>query len=228
VSGFPFQKQRLAKTTAILVIVVVLAGASIAFLYFKNGRLPLLGAITAQKSAGDPYAEFLSEIYDKIHENYWDKINDEDLSNIYKLAAEKQTGKPQDLATKDKAGVEKMVAVIMKDMDTAGKIEFSGKLEDIVLANLKPFGRSRLYTTKQEQDLTNAVQNVYPDKNLYASLGLEKSASQEEISGAYTKKTEELKNDQTLEGKKKLEELSYAYGVLNNASEKQNYDKAGI
>jgi hypothetical protein len=228
VSDFLFQKRRLAKTIAILVIIIVLAGASVAFLYFKNGRLPLLSAIMAQKSAGDLYAEFLSEVYDKISENYWDKMSDEGLSNIYKLAAEKLTGKTLGLETNDKAGVEKLAMAIMKDMDTAGKIEFSAKLEDVVLANLKPFGRSRLYTTKQEQELANAVQNVNPEKNLYASLGLEKGASQEEISGAYKNKTEELKKDQTPERKKKLEELSYAYGVLNNASEKQNYDKAGI
>ena len=132
------------------------------------------------------------------------------------------------METKDKAGVEKMAAAIIKDMDAAGKIEFSAKLEDVVLANLKPFGRSRLYTTKQEQDLANAVQNVNPEKDLYASLDLVKRASQKEMEEAYKKKTEELKNDQTPEGKKKLEEVSYAYGVLNNTSEKQNYDKAGI
>ena len=213
---------------AIIVLLIVVGG----FFYLRNGRLPLLGAImnkpASQQTAGDPYAEFLSEIYDKIRENYWDKMDDDGLSNIYKLAAEKLTGKTLGLETNDKAGVKNLATVLMKDMDAAGKIEFSAKLEDIVLANLKPFGRSRLYTTKQEQDLANAVQNVNPEKNLYASLGLEKGASQEEINVAYKKESEELKRDQTLEGKKKLEELSYAYGVLNNASEKQNYDKAGI
>ena len=221
-------ERRAKKKIVILLVIVLLAGAAASFFYFKNGRLSLLGAITAQRSAGDPYAEFLSEIYDKIKENYWDKISDEDLSNIYKLAAEKLTGKTLALETNDKAGVKNLAAAIIKDMDAAGKIEFSAKLEDVVLANLKPFGRSRLYTTKQEQDLANAVQNVNPEKNLYALLGLEKGASQEEISGAYEKKTQELKNNQTPEGKKKLEETSYAYGVLNDASKKQNYDKAGI
>mgnify|MGYP001572978373 FL=1 len=221
-------ERRAKKKIVILLVIVLLAGAAASFFYFKNGRLSLLGAITAQRSAGDPYAEFLSEIYDKIKENYWDKISDEDLSNIYKLAAEKLTGKTLGLETNNKAGVKNLAAAIIKDMDAAGKIEFSAKLEDVVLANLKPFGRSRLYTTKQEQDLANAVQNVNPEKNLYALLGLEKGASQEEISGAYEKKTQELKNNQTPEGKKKLEETSYAYGVLNDASKKQNYDKAGI
>lgn len=220
--------RRSIKLIVILIVVVLLAGAAASFFYLRNGHLPLLRAIIAQKSGGDPYAEFLSEIYDKIRENYWDKMNDEDLSNIYKLAAEKLTGKTLSLETNDKAGIEKMAAALIKDMDIAGKIEFSAKLEDVVLANLKPFGRSRLYTTKQEQDLANAIQNVNPEKNLYALLGLEKGASQEEISGAYKKNTEELKNDQTPEGKKKLEEISYAHDVLSNTDEKQNYDKAGI
>ncbi len=225
-------RQRSKKIIPILVIGVLLTTVSISLFYFKNGRLPFLGAImgksASKQTAGDPYAEFLSEVYDKIKENYWDKMDDEGLSNIYKLAAEKLTGKTLGLETNDKAGIEKMAAALIKDMDTAGKIEFSAKLEDIVLANLKPFSRSRLYTAKQEQDLANAVQNVNPEKNLYASLGLEKGASQEEINEAYEKKAEELKNDQTPEGKKKLEEISYAHDVLSNTDEKQSYDKAGI
>ncbi len=231
-SGFLLQRRRPIRIIAIFAIIVLLAGATASFFYLRNGRLSLLDAITgksaSQQTAGDPYAEFLSEVYDKISENYWDKMDDEGLSNIYKLAAEKLTGKTLSLETNDKAGVKNLAAAIMKDMDIAGKIEFSAKLEDVVLANLKPFGRSRLYTTKQEQDLANAVQNVNPEKNLYASLGLEKGASQEEVKAAYEKKAEELKKDQTPEAKKKLEEISYAHDVLSSADKKQNYDKAGI
>ena len=221
----PFFRQGRFFVLVIVALIVVSGG----FFYLKTGKLPLLGTITAQqKPAEDPYLAFLSEVYDKIKENYWDKISDEDLSTLYKLAAEKLEGKPQNLETKDKEGVKKMVAAIIKDKDTAGKIDFSAKLEDIVLANLKPFGRSRLYTTKQEQALANAVQNVNPEKDLYASLGLTKGASQKEVEEAYKKKAEELKKDQTPEGKKKLEEISYAHDVLSDAARKQNYDKAGI
>lgn len=223
----PGRKRHLVRIAIVLAIFILLSGGAISYFYFKKGHLPWR-AIISQKPAEDPYMEFLSEIYDKIRENYWDEIKDEDLSNLYKLAAEKLTEGQQNLETKDKEGVKKMVVAIIKDMDPAGKKDFSARLEDIVLANLKPFGRSRLYTTKQEQDLANAVQNVNPEKNLYASLGLNKGAPQEEIEDAYKERAEELKKDQTPEGKKKLEEIQYAHQVLSDADKKQNYDKAGI
>jgi hypothetical protein len=220
----PKKKKKIA--VLILVAVFALTGTAASFFYFKNNHLPFLGASGTQKTA-DPHVEFLSEIYDKIKENYWDKIGDEELSNIYKLAAEKLTEKPQNPETKDKEGVKKMAAAIIKDMDTAGKNDFSARLGDIVLANLKPFGRSRLYTAKQEQELANNVQNINPEKDLYALLDLNKGASQGEVKDAFEKKAEELKNNQTAEDKKKLEEISYARDVLSKEDTKKRYDASG-
>ncbi len=213
---------------AVLFLVVIVAIAASGFLsygrYFK-GRS---AAISVKTDQGDIYGQFISEIYDKIQANYWDKISDDDLSNLYKLAAEKIAEKPQNLELKNKDGVKKMVAEATKGMTADQKKDFIAKVSDVILANLKPVGRSRLYTTKQEEALQNNVQNIDPDKNLYAALDLAKGASSQEVDKAYKQKVAELEADKkNPEAKKKIEEASYAYGVLSSSDKKERYDKLG-
>lgn len=211
-----------------LVLVVFGAGTVASYYFLKVGPASKNTKAAVTQGADDKYALFLDEIWDKIKENYWDKIKDEDLGNLYKLGAEKLMGKPQTLETANKDGVNKMLAGILKDMGEAKKKEFSSSLADIVLANLKPFGRSRLYTTKQQQSLSNTVQNINPDKNLYSSLGLDKGATQKQVDAAFAQKAKELGKDKTAEGQQKLKDLAYAHEVLSNSGNKNQYDQSGI
>ncbi|MBD3282638.1 MAG: DnaJ domain-containing protein [Candidatus Portnoybacteria bacterium] len=170
---------------------------------------------------------FIGEIYDKIQEYYWEEVSDESLSNIFKLGAEKITGEPQELMQKNKQGVLSLFDKTTQGMDEEKKNAFAVQLSNIVLVNLKPFKRSGLFTQKQEEELKNKVQNVNPETDLYASLGLEKGAAQEEIDKAYKEKTEPLKNKGTEEAKQELKELDYAYNVLSNNQAKEIYDSSG-
>lgn len=212
----------------ILIIVFIAAiGVGAFFFYFKNSLFKH-GSATAQQQISNPYIAFLSEVYEKIKINYWDKISDDDLSKLFKLGVEKLMNAPQNLKTNDEAGIQNMIADILKTMDDGKKKDFSGQLADVVLANLKPFGRSRLYTTEQKQALGNEVSNINPEKDLYATLGITKGASQKEVDKAFNKESATLKNDKTANGKKKLEELTYAHDVLNDSGNKQKYDNGGI
>ncbi len=178
----------------------------------------------------DTYLTFLDEVYDKIQENYWDKISDEQLSHLFQLGAEKLTGAPQVLSTNNKEGVEKMVAGIIKELEEEKKKEFSVQLADIVLANLEPFGHSRLYTKKSEKALSNQVQNINPEVNQYDILGIEKNASQDELNLAYEEKANQLESlkEASPEAEQEYEKLQQAYKVLGDESNRQLYDQSGV
>ena len=213
------------KTTAILVI--FLLGAAGGYLYSQKQK-PQNQNASAEKNA---YLAFTSEVYKTIQENYWEKITDEQLTDLFQLGAEKLTSQPQSLESKDKAGLEKLLAKILKQIKTEEeKKEFTAQLADIVLANLKPFGRNRLYTKKEEENLKNRVQNVNPEVNQYQVLEVEKEATQKELEIAYQEKTKELepKKDESPEAKKEYEQVQQAYKVLSDPDSREVYDVSGV
>src|SRR3989338_2680123 len=87
----------------ILVILLGLAGAVSVYWQFIQPR-PVFNQQALIKPTPvppDPYVTFASEIYDKIKDHYWDKIADDKLSELFRLAAEKISGSPQTLSSKD-------------------------------------------------------------------------------------------------------------------------------
>lgn len=214
-------RPKLKITLIVLLLLVAAAGyvyqtkkSPQSFLHLKNEK--------------DPAILFLSEAYDKIKENYWEKINDQDLTRLFKLASDKVSQQPGVLKANTKEGMLSMVKTTMKNMDGQKKKEFATNVTGVVLGSLKPFGRSALYTTKQEVQLQNLVQNVNPEKDLYKDLGLEKNASEDAVKKAYTQKEAKLKSDQSEEAKKQLMLAKYAKDVLVNQDTKKNYDNGGI
>ena len=149
------RKQYLILAGILVFIIAFSLGAASGYFTFKQVQKNL-----AEKNV---YIAFLFEVYDKIQQNYWQKISDEELSNLFKLGAEKLIRAPQTLDSKDKAGLKKMLANIIKEMDKEKKKEFSTDLANLVLNNLKPLGRSTLYTQKDEQVLKNRVENINPE-----------------------------------------------------------------
>ena len=170
----------------------------------------------------DKYVVFESEIYDKIKENYWEVISDENLSNIYLLAIDKITNQSHSLKTHDKAGVELLMTQVLKDIQQDKKKEFSAVLGDMVLANLNPMGRSRLYSQKEEKSLSNTVNNVNPSENHLENLGVEKGASDTEIKKAYETK---IKEATTTAEKTKIEK---SYEVVKDTESRKVYEVSGV
>src|SRR3989344_3498485 len=141
------------KKRKIIFILALLAISGGAAEYFHLSSTSLRGSIAEQTAKKDKYQLFLEEVYGKIQNHYWDEIGDDKLSELFRLGAEKLSERPQNLETANVGGTAKMVLEIIKEMDEIKKKEFVSGLADIVLANLQPFSRSRLYTTKEEESL---------------------------------------------------------------------------
>jgi len=210
----------------IIIPVILLLGLAGGYFIGHKPKAPPKAAVSIPK---DKYVAFLSEIYDKIKENYWDKITDEQLTNIFILGTEKLTGQPQPNKPKDKVGFQKMLVKVLKDLGPdEKKKEFTTQLADIALVNLQPFGRSRLYSQKEEVSLKNTVENKNPEVDQYQVLNLPKSASSEEIKENYQQKTQELEKDKSPEGQQKLAQLEKAYQVLADEDNRKTYDESGV
>lgn len=211
----------------VLVLVVVFSlGIATSYFYFQKNQATLTSIKTEAEK--DVYLKFLSEVYDKIKENYWESLTDEQLGNLFKLGIEKLTNKPQDGKIKDKTDFLEMSENIMKIVKPDKKKEFVTQLANLVLTNLKPAGRSALYTVQDKENLANKVRNINPETDLYLTLELGKDASEEEVDEAYQNKLAELSRDDSQEAQNKLELIKYAYQILSNTGQKENYDQAGI
>ncbi len=219
-------KTRSLNILAYLLLALILVSAGLFAIY--KIRLNNHVAKPAPAQEKDKYLAFTEEIYDTIQQNYWEKISDEQLTELFRLAAEKvNSSTPATLATKDKAGLDTLVAGEIKNMSEGGKVTFVSSVADVVLANLQPFGRSRLYTQRLTQDLSNAVHNVDPSTNLYNSLGVDKNASQEQIEKQYQEKSSELSKQNTPEAKQQLALVNRAHEALQAPDRRQQYDQTG-
>lgn len=146
---------------SVVILIILCAGSAIGtYFYFKHNQKP---ETPAEQTSENIYVEFLSEVYDKIKENYWNKMSDEELANLFKLATEKLVQTPQNLSSADKGGMTEMVTSALEKIEESKKKDFSAQLAHLVLWNLKPFGRSALYVKKDEENLKNTVENVNPE-----------------------------------------------------------------
>ncbi len=201
---------------AIVIVVIFCLGISVEHLYLEQNQD---GTVEIEKQENQ-YIAFLSEVYSKIQENYWEKLTDKELSALFGASIEKLGGKINNQEIKNKQDLEKVLQNTLKIIKPDKKKEFATQLANIVLVNLKPKSRSRLYTKEDEQQLKNRVENINPETNLYEVLGLNKQASKEEIVQAYKDKAPQLQDEA-------LEEVKYAHQVLSDNNQKQRYDKTG-
>jgi len=173
-----------------------------------------------------PYISFVLEVYDIIKENHWQELKETDLNNLFLLASQKLTGlsDTQELKTKD--DLKQYLGTVFKQyQQDSQKQEFSATLADMVLSNLTPFGRSRLYTKKEQDNLSNTVANINPDVDQYQVLGVKKDASVDEIDKAYQNKIKNLdpKKDADI-----ISKLETAKNTLTDDLSKSLYDQHGI
>lgn len=205
----------------LVLFILIIGGAGGYFLAHK--------ITSKEKKSLDPYLAFTLEIYDKIQQNYWEKLTDEQLINFYNLALAKLTNQQPSLKSNDKKTLEKEISSAIKNFDQNKKKEFVTQLSDLVLANLQPFGRSRLYSKKEEKALSDNVQNINPEVNQYDILDIDKNASSEAIKSAYETKSSQWnpKTNKSPEAKQKYEQINHAYEVLADQENKKVYDESG-
>lgn len=185
--------------------------------------------VQEKQAVKDKYTAFFFEIYDMIRQNFWNKLSDDQIDNLVKLAIEKLTGVPLPAGTRDKQSLEKTLLQVTKNMSDDQKKEFYPKLADLVLQNLEPFGRSRLYSAKETKDLSNTINNIEPGADRYEDLGVKKDASKQEIDDAYSTKMKELgKEPASPEKEAKIASTEKAYTTLKDEGAKKNYDERGV
>jgi len=201
----------------ILVLVIFVLGIGAGVLYKRNDN-----KVEVVKTEENKYVAFVDEVYSVIKDNYWNKLSDEQLNNIFILATEKITGQIQNIKPKDRSGMDKILEQLVNSYDSdQKKVDFCSTLTDMVLTNLEPFGRSRLYTMKDEKALSDNVSNK-TDVDQYKVLEVDKTASETGIKKAYEVALTNPKN------KEKVEEIKKAYKVLSDPVSKKNYDLAGV
>jgi len=178
----------------------------------------------------DKYLAFSLEVYDLIKENYFDFILDDQLVNLYALGIEKISGEPQEFEARNREELEtKLEKIIEKASSDEAKKEFVTQLADMVLVNLQPFGRSRLYTQKETQDLQKNVKNI-SETDHYGVLGIKKNDSQETIKQAYDQINQILEPQakESSEAAQKLSQVNQAYEVLKDKQAREIYDQSGV
>ncbi len=228
---------KFSKTFFILLFLLLgVIGVSTYFFYTSKENQLVLSEESV-KPQSDIHTLFLMEIFDKVKENFWKKTTDSELAKLYKLAAEKILETPQILKSEDRSGLIEMLENALMNKSSEQKKDFTVKMATVVLANLEPFGRSGLYTNKKETELTNLVNNIDPETDLYNTLGITKDASNEEINKAVTEKNTQLKT--ILENKnstpaeketasKELDLVKRAQDTLTTEQTKKNYDEVKV
>lgn len=216
-----FKLERLGKILIILVflLLIILGG-----LYFIKEKLYL-----KFQPPQNTYVVFLTEVYDKIQQNYWDKLPDDKLIALFVAGTEKLTNQSISVKPSNKKGLEKILTQTINNLSaTDKKKEFSVNLADLVLVNLHPFSRSRLYVEQDEAKLKNTVENRNPEINQYQALGVDKNATAAEIDKTYQQKNEQLIKESSPEAKQKLAEVEKAYQVLADPESRKVYDVSGV
>lgn len=216
-----YMNKKFLKITLSVIVGLILFGGGMVT-YKIMGRGEVKGTI-ASPTKQDEYVKFVMEVYDKITEHYWEKTTGEELGNLFLLAYDKLTGIAHSLQSKDRIGIEKLTSEVLGEVGKDKKKELVTKATDMVLANLKPFGRSRLYSLKEEKSLNNTVNNVNPEANHLEALGVKKDATDKEIAQAYEKKVVETAKDPT-----KQAEVKRAFEVLKNEDSRKVYAVSGV
>lgn len=157
----------------------------------------------------DKYELFAGEVWETIKTNYWEKVEDKDLAKLFLLATKRATEREDiTLISEDKKGVE----ILIKSIEDKAKVPL---VMDMVLANLAPFERSRLYSIKEQTSLVNNVNNVNPGSDYFSQLGVDKNATDEEVEKVYAKVT-------------KTPEIEQAYKVLKDEDSRKMYQVSGV
>lgn len=177
----------------------------------------------------NPYLAFANEVKKTIAENYWEKISDQQLAELFLAAGEKISGQPQLRKKTDAQGLWETFSSLLEKISPEKRADFVAQVADVVLANLQPAGRSRLYTQKEEKQLAEAVNNV-TNQDFYQTLGVSREANEEEITKVYQEKAAQLEKEAktSATAAAELKNIQKAYQTLSDSAARQLYDQAGV
>lgn len=213
-----------------LVFVLICASAGGGYWFYTDAQGQAAAAASyATEAEADTYVRFDMDIFDIVMEHYWQKGTEADLAEVYRLALAKAAGTAAEaLPSKDRAGTAAMLGEAFKRTPEEKKKALAVDTGIIVLANLAPQGRSGLLSDKQEQEFRDAANNIDRENDLYAQLGVDKSASPEQVAQAYETKASELAASSSPEAKEQLKQVEKAKDVLGDSGSKSIYDETKI
>ncbi len=193
-------------------------------------KIPVLNRLQQQSSSTEnKYLAFLREVREVINDNYWQELNDNQFLDLHVKALEKVTAQPYGNQLQSFTDFDQeFIQVLERIGDPTQKQQLTTQLADVVLANLKPFSRSRLYSQQKKQELANRVNNIDPKVDHYQALEVTTDASQEEINQAYQQQKQELEQQNTPEAKEQLTQVEAAHQTLNDETNRARYDESGV
>lgn len=195
---------------------VILALLGVGVWAKQSGYISYKTSETVQDNES-PDSKFIKELYSLIQERYWNDINDKDLSNTFLLASEKVLEADLSLEMDGKDSVASMIMSATENKDN--RADLIAQIGDVVMINLTPFSRSRLFTQTQTETLVNTVINKDESANLYSLLNSNKDATKEELEKAYQDKIAIAKTD------KDKAELERARLTLLEEGNRKAYDE---
>lgn len=198
--------------------------------YASDGRSQLAAAAAYKTPAEeDLYVRFDMEVFDIIMGEYWQKGEEKDLAEIYRLALARARGTSEEqLPTPDRTGTAQMLRDAFDQTPEDKKKALAVDTAIIVLANLAPQGRSGLLSDTQEQEFRDAANNIDRETDLYEKLGVQKTATPEEVQEAYTTKAAELAASSSPQAQEELQQVEKAKEVLADAGSRTIYDETQI
>jgi hypothetical protein len=187
-------------------------------------------ALWQQRDDLAPEIRLLLEAYAVIQENYWENISDEQLSNLYFAAFTQLYGTIPQMKTKDVSGVLHMLEKNLENVPMEQREAFMAQLLDMVLINLQPFERSRLYTFQDREELSNTVNNVDPETDLLADLGVGVEASDTEVAAVISQRAEQISQeiDDPDQAAAEMAELERAKQSLATTALRERYAESGV
>ena len=218
------------RTIIIIVLVFVVGLGGGLLLSNHQEQIPLLSKVANQsQEEQNKYLAFIKEVREVILENYWDSINEEQFTMLNVRAIEQLTAQPMGDRIKTYEELDAEIQLILDNYpEDEIREEFVVQLSDMLLANLEPFGRSRLYSRQLEQELVEKVSNIDPKADHYQALGVDDQASNEEIQQAYQQQREALETEDTPEAQEKLAQVEAAHQTLADPITRERYDVAGV
>src|SRR6266496_5008710 len=100
-------------------LLIFIAGVLIGYGYFTKTYHPLTQNINKNK-----YSAFLGEVYDKIKDNYWEMVTDDQIINLYQLGIQKFSPGAMVDKPHNKEELIKSIEIVLKGMDENKKKEF--------------------------------------------------------------------------------------------------------
>ena len=200
---------------------VIIAGTVCWFVFGKSDSL-----YKTKYERESVQVRFDMEIFDKIIENYWQKVEEKDLVELFRLSLTKAASTTElTLKSKDRNGIAKLLWEVIDKASETSRKDLALNTGVIALANLAPQGRNGLLSDKEETAFRDNVNNINRDKNLYNTLGLPEGADVESVEKAYVASVDKLKDDTSPEAEAKREELAQARDILGNENSKVIYDE---